>query len=94
MWKKKSGLSLEDHKRYAEQIRPIYRTLQSFYGEIGNKLPVKSKAFILAEKAKDAVDKLRCELDEILTRDYYHNQKEEVEKIPYYGSYEGDDRLK
>lgn len=60
---KKKPITLDEHIEISEQLCPARRFLGSLMCKLSRHYTNKSKVLRLAIKAENAVDKLRCELD-------------------------------
>mgnify|MGYP006281368765 CR=1 FL=1 len=66
----KQHLSLERHRKLGEELHAIRTQLLHLQTELSNSFPKNSKVSRRARKAFDAVNALRCELDnELATTD-------------------------
>jgi len=85
MPRKKQGIDWPRHQEVGRRLKEIRAYLNQLSTELSGSYGVSSTVAARAEKAIAGLDKLRCELDDIVCRDFPSLSDKEVVSV-YYGA--------
>lgn len=68
--KRKPGYTIDEHKVMAKVIRGVHAELQTRYIELCSKYPMNSRLSRLAESSVKGIERLRCELDNVICSEH------------------------
>lgn len=79
--KRKPGYTIDEHKAMAKVIREVHAELQTRYVELCSKYPMSSRVARLAERSVKEIERLRCELDNVICSE--HSEDRNIGSVYY-----------